>query len=85
MVFSLLRGASPWKEKAKIQPLMLRCCESSYSRVSATGGRIGFSAKYFLNGEKNNGLYFLITEICFLMQEREKNGSGALITKEGTC
>jgi hypothetical protein len=51
MVFSLFRGASPSKEKAKFQPLILHCSESSYRRVSDTGGRIGFSAeiKYYLN------------------------------------
>jgi hypothetical protein len=51
MVFSLLRGASPSKEKAKFQPLILHCSESSYRSVSDTGGRIGFSAriKYYLN------------------------------------
>jgi hypothetical protein len=49
MVFSLLRGASPSKEKAKFQPLILHCSESSYRSVSDTGGRIGFSAeiKYY--------------------------------------
>jgi hypothetical protein len=51
MVFSLFRGASPSKEKAKFQPLILHCSESSYRSVSDTGGRIGFSAeiKYYLN------------------------------------
>jgi hypothetical protein len=51
MVFSLLRGASPSKEKAKFQPLILHCSESSYRSVSDTGGSIGFSAeiKYYLN------------------------------------
>jgi hypothetical protein len=51
MVFSLFRGASPSKEKAKFQPLILHCSESSYRSVSDTGGRIGFSAeiKYFFN------------------------------------
>jgi hypothetical protein len=51
MVFSLFRGASPSKEKAKFQPLILHCSESSYRSVSDTGGRIGFSAriKYCLN------------------------------------